>query len=260
VRFRAVYNHWVDAVAQCERAIEKVDDDRLHNAHGAQVAVDDIAAVAGEISGLTAVLAIAALPLPLLSEVLLVISTASSLVELAADSTRRFRYGEDVDWRQLSLDALGSVPMIKPVEVGARAGRAAKEARVFGRLGAGAKSFGRTFGHELADAYAHGPARALSNLKKAGFRGVIHAPSVSRAWKSLRAWEKQDLLQYPAAWGDDGWAHRKEGVATAVRSSAFRVTWQPFEPVVPAPVQHGAERVARPLGRLGTAALPDGRP
>jgi uncharacterized protein YukE len=255
VRFRAAYNDWVDAVAQCERAIEKVDDDRLHNAHGAQVATDVIGGVAGELSSLTAVLAVLTLPFPVLSEALLVLSTASSLVALGADSTRRFAYGEDIDWRRLSLDALGAIPMIKPVEVGARAGRAAKEAGVLGRLGAGAKTFGRTFGHEVADAYVHGPARAVSNLKEAGFRGTFARPSLTRSMESLKGWEKQDLLQYPASWASDAYDHRRQGWAKAARSSAFRVTWQPLGPVVPA-VRHGAARV----GSAIAPALPDGRP
>lgn len=233
-RFRAAYNDWVDAVAQCERAVERVDDDRLHNAHGGRVATDIIAGVAGEISNLTAVLAVIALPFPVVSEMLLVLSTASSLVALAADSTRRFAYHEDVDWRQLSLDALGAIPVIKPAEVGARTARAAKEARV----GAGARAFGRTFGHEAADAYVHGPARAVSNLREAGLRGAFARPSVARSMESLEGWEKQDLLQYPASWADDAYDHRKQGWAKAVRSSAFRVTWQPFEPITSA-VEHG---------------------
>ena len=125
-QFQAAYNDWIDSARRCQQAIKRVDADKLHNPHGMHVVVDVVANAAELLSNLTAVLALICLPYPPLALVFLEVSSVLSLVELAADIDRKVQYHENVTGADFALDALGAIPLIKPVREGVAAGRAAK--------------------------------------------------------------------------------------------------------------------------------------
>ena len=159
-RFQLAYNEWVDAVTTCEHAIERVDDDKLHNPHGGHAAahalnvgfhtaLDLTAQLADLVASLSAVLAVLTLWNPALAGVLLEISTFASMVKLDADQIRKVAYHENVSLNDLAFDALGSIPGAKPTVEGVAAARGLKGARLISKLRVGAGKFQKTFADEF---------------------------------------------------------------------------------------------------------------
>ncbi len=253
-QFIATHNVWVDAVNRCINGLKSIDThDKLHNPHGVQAAADGVAHVMDEVGNLSAVLALVTLALcPELSVVLFAISTVASGVKLVADADRKMMYGEDINWRTFAFDALGSVPLGAPMKGAVTAAKEAKAARglagVAGRAGSAVNAFGRELGREYTHALFDDPARGLRELKAHGKSGA--SPSWRRTGAAIGDMGKQDVLGYPASYADNAWQNHRHGWAQAIGWSAFRVTWAPVGPMLPAGLAKQVGDHIGPLARL----------
>jgi uncharacterized protein YukE len=245
-RFRAAYNDWVDSVTRCERAIERVDGDALHNPHGAHVAVHAVATVSAVLSNLTAVLALATLPWPPVAILFLAVSSATSLIEFGADITRAAVWQEKVTLGDLAFDALGSIPLGPSAAEAVKAGRALKAAGVLTKARAGAGGFLKSFGPELIDAAGRDVKEAAVGLRRTRWR-----PDVKGVSPTLREnWEVQDVSVTVASVGRDAYNNRTRAWPQALERTAFSVMLGPAGPPAAAGVNVGAARVVRELGKL----------
>lgn len=228
-RFQLAYNDWVDAVTTCEHAIERVDDDKLHNPHGSHAAahalnvgfhtfVDLSAELADLVASLSAVLAVLTLWNPVLAGVLLEISTIASMAKLVADGTRKLAYGEHVSLSDLAFDALGSIPGAKPTVEGVAAARGLKGARLLSKLRAGAGKFQKTFAEEFLPSLGQNLRRLMS---KKGWQ--VTTKGLGRAF--VVEW---DVLSNGPSLARDTLDNRKKGWLPALEGAALG----PLAPVV----------------------------
>jgi uncharacterized protein YukE len=242
--FRTAYDDWVDSVTRCERAIERVDGDALHNPHGAQVAVDVVANVSAVLSNLTAVLALATLPWPPIAILFLAVSSETSLLELGADVTRAAAWQEKVTLGDLVFDALGSIPLGTCASEAVKASRALKAAGILTRARAGARGFLHSFGPELIDAAGRDVKQATVGLRTARWR-----PDAKGVAATLREnWEVQDVGVTVASAGREAYDNRSRPWPQAIERTAFSVVLGPLGPPAAARVNASAVRVARELG------------
>jgi uncharacterized protein YukE len=245
-RFRAAYNDWVDSVTRCERAIERVDCDALHNPHGAHVAVHVVANLSAVLSNLTAVLALATLPWPPVAILFLAVSSATSLIEFGADITRAAAWHEKVTLGDLAFDALGSIPLGASASKAVKAGRALNAAGVLTKARAGARGFLKSFGPELIDAAGRDVKEAAVGLRRTRWR-----PDVRGVRPTLREnWEVQDVGVTVASVGREAYDNRTRDWPQAIERTAFSVVLGPAGPRAAAGVNAGAAKVARELANL----------
>jgi uncharacterized protein YukE len=243
-RFRTAHDDWVDSVTRCERAIERVDGDALHNPHGVQVAVDVVANVSAVLSNLTAVLALATLPWPPVAILFLAVSSETSLMQLGADVTRAAAWQEKVSLGDLVFDALGSIPLGTCASEAVKAGRALKAAGVLTRARAGAKAFLHSFGPELIDTAGRDVKQATVGLRRARWR-----PDAKGVAATLREnWEVQDVGVTVASAGREAYNNRSRPWPQAIERTAFSVVLGPAGPPAAARVNAGAVRIGRELG------------
>lgn len=228
-RFQVAYNEWVDAVTTCEHAIERVDDDKLHNPHGGHAAahainevvhtaVDLTAQLADLVASLSAVLAVLTLWNPGLALLLLEISTIASMAELVADGTRKLAYGEHVSLSDLAFDALGSIPGAKPMSESFKAARELKGAKLLTKLRAGAGAFQKTFAKEFVPSLGEKLKKLMS---KEGWR--VTTKAVGRAF--VFEW---DVVSNGPSVARDTLDNRKKGWLPALEGAALG----PLAPVV----------------------------
>lgn len=223
-RFQAAYNDWVDAVTACEHAIEHVDDDKLHNAHGVHVAVDVIGSVTGLLADVTAVLAVLTLPWPPVAALFLAVSTGLSMIHLGTDITRKVVWNERVSATDFAIDALGSIPVVGSAGEGVKAARAVRTAGRLGKAEAGAKA---AFGEFLKPLKEFRP--ELAKLRQNGIWQTLRHPDLPEAGRTfVRDWGH---LQDAASVGLQAYNDRKQGVRPALENAAFSVVLGPLSPV-----------------------------
>jgi uncharacterized protein YukE len=145
--FRNTVNDWVDQVNSCIVCLHTVDDDSLRNPHGWQVFVDELSTWAGEVSNVAMFAGLATLPFcPALSGLAFAISFAASGVQLGADVTRKYHFGEDVGLGTLAFDALGAIPVGGVIKAGREGAAVVKEGGSrLEALGTGVESFTRDY-------------------------------------------------------------------------------------------------------------------
>jgi hypothetical protein len=219
-RFRAAYNDWVDSATRCEHAIERVDDDRLHNAHGVHVALDVAARYADIMSSLTGALALVAIAWPPAAILLLEVSSVCSLAKLGTDVARATAYHEKAGTGDLVFDALGSVPIMRPGSQAVKAGRDLKDAGVLAAARSGVKAFGRSF---VAEAKP-GLVDAGRNLKNTKLR-----PDTNAIWPTLAGnWRLQDVVVNVSSVGREAYDNRAGDWPRAAAVTGFSVVLGPL--------------------------------
>lgn len=176
-RLRACYVDWDEAAQVAGKKLHSADDhNALQNPQGMHALVDEVAAVAGEIS---TNLSIAGLVLmvfcPALAPLAFAITAAAATVKAGADMDRKLQYGERVTGWDFADDALGMVPASGFAKAGREGVTALKEGR--GALRSVAKVGGRVVA-EVAAPLAEGGQAA----GRAG-RGV------ARAYEAVRSGE-----------------------------------------------------------------------
>jgi uncharacterized protein YukE len=219
-RFRAAYNDWVDSVTRCEHAIERVDDDKLHNAHGMHVALDAVARYADIMSSITGALALVAIAWPPAAIFLLEVSSVCSLAKLGADAARATVYHEKVTVGDFVFDALGSVPIMRPGSQAVRAGRELKDAGVLAAARNGARAVGKSFVAEAKPRLVE----AAHNLKNTKVRPSTHEirPTLEENWRA------QDIVVNTGSVGREAYDNRLGGWPRAVEQAAFSVVLGPL--------------------------------
>lgn len=243
-RFRAAYNGWVDAVARCEHAIERVDDDTLHNAHGMHVALGAVARYADITSSLTGALALVAIAWPPAAILLLEVSSVCSLIELGSDVARASVYHDKVRPADVVFDALGSVPIMRPGSQAVKAGRELKDAGVLAAARSGAAAFGRAF---VAEAKP-GLVDATRNLKNTKLR-----PDKNAIWPTLEQnWRLQDVVVNAGSVGREAYDNRHGDWPRAVTRTGFSVVLGPLG----GPVAATLDSAVGDLGNLVRRELP----
>jgi hypothetical protein len=226
-RFRGAYNDWVDSVARCERAIERVDDDKLHNAHGMHVGLDVVARYADIMSSLTGALALIAIAWPPAALLLLEVSSVCSLAQLGSDVARAAVYHEKITPGDLVFDALGSVPIVRPGSQAVKAGRELKDAGVVAAARSGARAFGTSFVSEAKP----GLVDAAHNLKNTRLR-----PDPKAIWPTLEEnWRLQDVVVNASSVGREAYDNRHGDWPRAAERTAFSVALGPLGPAAAAP-------------------------
>lgn len=176
-RLRACYVDWAEAARAAGKKLHSADDhNALQNPQGMHALVDEVAAVANEIS---TKLSIAGLVLmvfcPALAPLAFAIAAAAATVKAGADIDRRVQYGEKVTVWDFADDALGVVPASGFVKAGKEGVTALKEGTGVGRSVAKA---GGTLKAELTAPLAGGGQAAA----RAG-RGV------ARGYEAVRSGE-----------------------------------------------------------------------
>lgn len=263
--FQTTYNAWIDAAAACQHAIKRVDGDKLHNPHGASAvphgidnafhaAVDQVARLADVVSTVSGILALVALPWPPAAAVLLLVSTLSSGVRLAADLDRRLQYGEKVTGADFAFDALGTVPLGKPGSVAVEAGRTARLARSAGLLGAlhtGGDAFAKTFAADVARTFTpKGVKQTVTDLAKVEWRPDSNAVPPALGQIALG----QDLALTTAQAGRQAFDDRKRG-SRAMERATLTVALGPFGSQAATAVDACRDSLGK-LPRLATAGVP----
>lgn len=220
-RFQTAYNDWIDAVTACEHAIEHVDDDKLHNPHGAHVAVDLVAHWSGVLANLTGALAVLTIYWPPVALTFLELSSAFSLVQFGADITRRAAWHENVTPTDFAIDALGSLPLLAPVKEGAAGVRASTSVRSLGKLRVGFTVAGRTLRNEIKAMIP-----TAEDLRQAGLLGTLRHPRLGK--DVIKMWDVQDATALGAQVGRQAVNGRQQGVARATEKAAFSVVLGPL--------------------------------
>lgn len=261
-RFQTAYNAWIAAAAACQHAVKKVDGDKLHNPHGASAVpgaidtafhavVDAVATVADAASTLTGILALITLPWPPVAGFLLLVSTLTSGVQLAADLDRRMQYGEKVTGADFAFDALGTVPFGKPGSAAVKAGRAARAAGLLAALHTGGDTFGRTIAAEVAGTFSiNGIKRTVRDLAQVDRRP---APKAVRPGLGQIS-PAEDLAVTTAQAGTEAYDNRRRG-PRAVERATLEVALGPIGSPAAAAVDAGRDSLGK-LPRLATAGAP----
>jgi uncharacterized protein YukE len=219
-RFRAAYNDWVDSATRCEHAIERVDNDRLHNAHGVHVALDVAARYADLMSSLTGALALVAIAWPPAAILLLEVSSVCSLAKLGTDVARATAYHEKARAGDLIFDALGSVPIMRPGSQAVKAARDLDDAGVLAAARSGVNAFGRSF---VAEAKP-GLVDAARNVKKTKLR-----PDANTIWPTLAEnWRLQDVVVNVSSVGREAYDNRDGDWPKAAAVTGFSVVLGPL--------------------------------
>jgi uncharacterized protein YukE len=238
-RFRAVYNDWVDSVTRCEHAIERVDDDALHNAHGVHVALDVASRYAGIMASVSGALALVAIAWPPAAILLLEVSSVCSLAKLGTDVGRATAYHETASSGDLVFDALGSVPIMRPGSQAVKAGRELKDAGALAAARSGAEAFGRSF---VADAKP-GLVDAARDIKDTRLR-----PDKAAMWPTLAGnWRLQDALVNVSSVGRDAYDNRRGDWPGAAEATGFSVVLGPLGRPATAGLNSVVSVVRRPL-------------
>jgi uncharacterized protein YukE len=219
-RFRAAYNDWVDSATRCEHAIERVDNDRLHNAHGVHVALDVAARYADLMSSLTGALALVAIAWPPAAILLLEVSSVCSLAKLGTDVARATAYHEKAGAGDLVFDALGSVPIMRPGSQAVKAARELDDAGVLAAARSGVNAFGSSF---VAEAKP-GLVDAARNVKNTKLR-----PDTNAIWPTLAEnWRLQDVVVNVSSVGREGYDNRDGDWPNAAAVTGFGVVLGPL--------------------------------
>ncbi len=179
-RLRACYVDWAEAARVAGTKLHSADDHNvLQNPQGMHALVNEVAAVANEIS---TKLSIAGLVLmvfcPALAPLAFAIAAAAATVKTGADLDRRFQYGENVTGWEFADDALGMVPASGFAKAGKEGVTALKEGR--GALRSVAKVGGRVVAEAAAPLAEGGQAAA-----RAG-RGVARGYEAVRSGEATR--------------------------------------------------------------------------
>jgi hypothetical protein len=219
-RFRDAYDDWVDSVARCERAIERVDADPLHNAHGLHVTLDVVARYADILSSLTGALALVTIAWPPAAIVLLEVSGVLALGKLGTDVARASAYDESVTPGDLVFDAVGSVPIMRPGSQAVKAGRELEDAGVLAAARTGAQAFRKSF---VAEAKP-GLVDAARNLKNTRLRPDPTAvrPTLAENWRL------QDVVVNASSAGREAYDNRRGDWPRAAEGTGLSIVLGPL--------------------------------